>query len=284
MYSLYEQYKGGLQSLPCFGYYFTLLDEHPGYRGSNLFDVEKNFYFQIFFWAMIFYISSLIFICAAEFDLFPQKFAQAKMTTTGAERIRWLQPYIASIMHHIINVTLSVTYIYNDWNLNASERANVDYTKAHSKIIVLCLGYFVQDFFLYAIPKGDVTYIIHHASVIFVIVLCLQLYMDMHGFFFKYVTYMMMTETSSIFFSVAWVLRTFGIQTGKVFCEVAFGVCFFFFRILCLPILVNTFLSSNNQNNLLVHLASYTILVLQFYWMVCILQSALRKLKKYSSD
>jgi hypothetical protein len=276
----FEYYKECLQSLPFAGYYFTLLSEQPQHPGSDVFHVEKDFYFQIMFWAMMFYVTSKICICAAEADICPQKFNQVKLTAKGAERLRFLQAYVASILHHLVIISFSLVYIYRDWNLTAYERANVDYTKAHSKIIVICLGYFVQDFFAYAIPNHDFIYMIHHAAVIGLIAFSFRDYKDTPGFLFKYAPYTALTEVSSVFFCVAWILRTFDIKQGQKFCELAFGVCFLFFRILCLPLTFTTFLWSNDKPKLFVNLALYTILGLQFYWMVGIIQSALRKLKK----
>lgn len=275
----FEQYKAFLQSLPGLGYFFKLLSELPQHPGSNVFDVEKDFYFQIIFWAVAFYMTSTVLTIFAETDICPQKFQQAKLTTRGAERIQWLHAYIASILHHVVVISLSACYIYQDWILTDFERASVDYTAAHWRVVAIPLGYFLQDFFVYAIPKGEIIYMIHHGAVIALIAFSFRDYKDTPGYLFKYAPYTALTEISSIFFCIAWILRTFDIKRGQTFCELAFGFCFFFFRILCLPLSITSFLWSNNSPKPFINLSLYTILGLQFYWMVGILRGALRKLK-----
>jgi hypothetical protein len=278
-FGAFEQYKGFLQSLPGLGSFFTLLSEVPQHSGSNVFNVEKDFYFYIAFWAIVFYMTSTVLIIFAEMDFFPQMFQQAKQSTRGAERIRWLQAYVASILHHLLVISLSVVYIYRDWSLTDRQRATVDYTAEHWRVVAIPLGYFFQDFFVYAIPKGDIIYMIHHGAVIALITFSFRDYKDTPGYLFKYAPYTALTEISSVFFCIAWILRTFDVKQGQKFCELAFGICFFFFRILCLPLSITSFLWSNDKPKPFINLSLYTILGLQFYWMVGIIQSALRKLK-----
>lgn len=275
----FEQYKGYLQSLPFLGYFFTIMSEVPQHPGSNLLDVNEDFHFHVFFWAMLFYSGSLIIVRVAETEIIPQEFAAARATVTGAERIRWLHAYVASLLHHIVLVSLSFWYIYNDLSITPYERSQVDYTRAHTQIIFIVLGYFVQDFIVYAIPKKDISYMFHHVALFILIGFVLHYYKETPGYLFKFAPYVALTEVSSLFFCIAWILRTFQIREGQRFCEVLFAICFLFFRILCLPLPFTSFLWSRYPPNPIVAVVMFCLMGLQFYWMGSIIRSAVRKSK-----
>ena len=177
-----------------------------------------------------------------------------------------LPSYILCLVHHFVAVPVAWLNIYADYNLTSEAAQSIDYAPITAVIAPWCIAYLMTDTIFYAIPEarlGKFEYIVHHFLTLFLVTSSLF----GPGSILRFIPHLLISDTTNIFFNVAWLIRLFGGQ-GSIFLtflEISFAVSFFFIRGINMSSMFWA-LGSQATGLGLARYALAPIALLQWYW------------------
>ena len=187
--------------------------------------------------------------------------------------------YLSSMLHHFTVVPLAWIYIYKDF-MAVGTNGSVDYTDFLWFAAPFCTGFVLADTIFFAIPlcfRGNFEYIIHHALAIWMIysILCGS------GHLMRFLPHLVICDTTNAVFNVAWLLRLTGYKDSPIVpvLESTFALLFFLLRNINLSLVFGImFMSPEGQSYGYGRYVFPMISMLQFYWLVKIVQSMTKKM------
>ena len=206
-------------------------------------DMFPHFYYDSLFWLVVFLV--VFYTTKAILDtIFPHII---RNISSKEDRVDYYNYYL-SLSHHLVVVPLAC---YRLLTINGAASISTcmlsggegysEHTKAffHCESSAYMTGYLLADSLTYALPmalKGNYMYLGHHAMALGVSALVPILTAEVAPLCSR----IMLLETSSIFFAISFLLKQSGFADHPIilFLEIAFGVSFFFSRIVNLSALV----------------------------------------------
>lgn len=238
---------------------------------ETLLTSNPNLLPHTFLWAIYF---SFIYFIANSLPryLYPQWYQ-----TLSKKKKTELPTYPLALSHHLIIVPLSMYFIYLDYLLPSQEEdpnyLPFNYFKAYSPILSYSFGYFVADLILYTLPEvlsGRPAYFIHHLFAIGLLFSVSQA----SGPCVRALPHLLLTELSSIFFSIAWILRQVGFRGSLIVTlfEHLFVLFYFLLRIIHLPLMLYGLVDHVHSLGPFQY-CLIGVMVLQVYWFYLIIQT-----------
>lgn len=254
-------------------------------RGTSVFSEYPDFWEIVVIWAVGLNLLGAI-VKYGIMALYPEWTKDQLSDEKKTKRLNEMNANVAAIVHHILVSTSSMYLIYKDM----TRTGTINYTREHGYLFAISQGYIIGDFIVYAIPHRDKAMCVHHLLFLLISLGFIYNYREYPAYFLRYVPYSYICETSGIFFIANQFLSQAGIK--NIFCSIfkfCFAFFFWLFRIVSLPLVFLTMLyapwkvSPNNfvrqpEYNILCILV-YPFLCMQFFWMFCIIQSALKSNK-----
>lgn len=182
---------------------------------------------------------------------------------------RELPTYIVCIIHHTLTTPRAAWHILQDFMLTPSQAAVFNYALKEANVAPFSIGFFTADTIWMALPDlifhGRVELLIHHVLIIGLVSAGLLV----PGELCRFIPHLGVTETSNLFFNIAWLLRACGYRDTAMVtaCELAFAISFFFTRVINLTAVF--YVINLNPNAKLLGWARYLMLplaLMQFYW------------------
>lgn len=146
--------------------------------------------------------------------------------------------YVLCLVHHFVAVPTAWYRVTSDFIQTENDLLTVDYAPLTATITPWCVAYLVADGLFYAIPealRGKFDMLAHH---ILVLVLVLSS-MYGPGSILRFIPHLLISDTTNIFFNIAWLLRLVGWKGSTVVtvCEILFAVSFLFVRVVNMPLM-----------------------------------------------
>jgi hypothetical protein len=251
---------------------WNFLIRHPqALTNETLLTANPNLLFHTFLWAIYF---SVIYVLAASL---PRYFYPQWYKSLPAKKKSELPTYPLALSHHLIIVPISMYYIYLDYSLPSQQEdpnsLPFNYFNAYSPILSYSFGYFIADIILYTLPEalsGRPAYFIHHLFALGLLFSVSQA----TGPCVRALPHLLLMELSSIFFSLAWILRQVGFRGSFLvsILEYLFVLFYFILRIIHLPLLLYTLVDHVHSLGPFQY-CLVGVMLLQVYWFYLILQT-----------
>ena len=187
--------------------------------------------------------------------------------------------YLACLFHHFAAVAIALYTIYHDiFNLDPSSSAT-RFVRSLSFAPPFSSGYLVADI-LFSCPgevrRGNYENLVHH-TIGFGLIFFLSV--NSHPHTSRYIPHVLLTELSTIFFTIAWLLRSAGWRHSKLVAllERLFAVAFFLTRIVHLPCVFAAILYTVPNHGVTSFAFMAGVIALQLFWFYKIAQSVLTR-------
>ena len=124
-----------------------------------------------------------------------------------------LPSYILCLVHHFVAVPTAWYRVTADWYQPLA--VEIDYAPITATIAPWCIAYLITDTLFYALPevlRGKFDYIMHHILVLSLVISSLF----GPGSLLRYIPLLLISDTTNIFFNLAWLLRLVGMRGSFV--------------------------------------------------------------------
>jgi hypothetical protein len=235
-------------------------------------EVVPNFYLHSAYYSFYFLIL-MASVPSAMKNWFP-KWYNSLDTKKKSE----LPAYLTSMLHHLTVVPLAWYCIFNDFVADDPYNKPYDHGAFLRFAAPFCVAFVVADTFYYAIPlmsRGNFEYVLHHALALWMTYSLLS----SSGHLIRYFPHIVICDTTNGVFNMAWILRLTGHRDSPLVAllEVSFAVLFFVLRIINLSVVFYIMFNSPDGNFGVGKYVFPCISMLQFYWLVKIVQALAKK-------
>jgi hypothetical protein len=261
-------------------------------------EVFVDVYRDIFVWSAFFFFVYLIlpYLLPRVFSTLYERIPPQKRNAVTS--------YLCSLIHHIVVVPVAIHRVMTIENSEFVSSIMLSHSQplsGHAKAMMHCesapfmSGYLVADFFLFAIPealKGKYEFFVHHLLALGVV--CIVPYITVEVA--PLCSRVMIMEMTSIFFAMAYILRSVGYAKSFVvlLLEGLFASSFFFVRVVSMTRLVldvydglivnnKTDESQRTLGKCIVALF-LPVALLQIYWFVLIVKKTVSRFVLNKSD
>ena len=126
-----------------------------------------------------------------------------------------LPSYVLCLAHHFVAVPTAWYRVTMDWYTSPADVLGIDYAPLTATIAPWCIAYLITDTIFYALPevmRGKFDYITHHVLVLSLVMSSLY----GPGSLLRYIPLLLISDTTNIFFNLAWLLRLVGMRGSFV--------------------------------------------------------------------
>ena len=124
-----------------------------------------------------------------------------------------LPSYVLCLVHHFVAVPTAWYRVTQDWYHPST--IEIDYAPLTATIAPWCIAYLITDTIFYALPevmRGKFDYITHHVLVLSLVISSLF----GPGSLLRYIPLLLISDSTNIFFNLAWLLRLVGMRGSFV--------------------------------------------------------------------
>ena len=192
----------------------------------------------------------------------------------SSKKKKEIPPCLVSLIHHFYVVFYGI-YLLSKYYSNGS------FISANevNKIAPFIYGYLIGDTIAYAIPEakeGRYEFLIHHALGLWLVPAAIN---SRHPELLIFCPHFLITELSSIFFSIGWILRSTSYKTSPItdILEILFVISFTVLRVFNFPIRVYYIWEYTME----IGYARYVlipVIAMQFYWFTKIIKQIMDKM------
>lgn len=249
-------------------------------------DVFADVYRDMLVWSLFFFVIYLVlpyFLPRVLSKLYDRIPPQKRHSVTS---------YVCSLIHHIVVVPLAINrvltihsseYVSSFMLSHSQPISGTEKALMHCESAPFMTGYLLADFILFAIPealKGKYEFFFHHLLALGVACLVPHVTIEVAPLCSR----VMIMETTSIFFALAYILRNIGYAKSFVvlLLEGLFASSFFFVRVFSMTRLVldvyyglivsNTADESQRTLGMCIVSLFFPVALLQVYWFVLIVK------------
>jgi hypothetical protein len=249
----------------------------PTHKTVTGIESRPSFYFEWFLWSLIFVI------CTVGIHYSTKYFLPKWYSTLNKRKQKEFPAYAASLIHHYVVTPIGFYQIYLDFHRTETELSNIHYAPLAMFLGPFSLGYIVADFFTYALPtalsEGRIEYLLHHIITVWLILSLIS----GNGNLARSFPHLMILELSGLFFNTAWCIRQFPIWKESLlvrFLEIAFSLSFLLIRVIHLPLIFYSILTSPYSKELGIGRYSLIFIVFfQWYWFMTIAKGTIARFK-----
>jgi hypothetical protein len=249
----------------------------PTHKTVTGIESRPSFYVEWFLWSVIFVI------CTVGIHYCSKYFLPKWHSSLNKRKQKEFPAYAASLLHHFVVAPIGFYQIYLDFHRTEAELSNIHYAPLAMFLGPFSLGYIVADFLTYALPtalsEGRFEYLLHHIITVWLILSLIS----GNGNLARSFPHLMILELSGLFFNTAWCIRQFpNWREGLLvrFLEIAFSLSFLFIRVIHLPLVFFSILTSPYVKELGIGKYSLIFIVFfQWYWFTTIAKGTVARFK-----